>query len=363
MALDGIQHGNRVQHFSTPREAAMIVDAILDSSTLACRFMRMGKPFNSQTILKTIKVEKTEQGQFFRGLTTLNSAAVDTTIQIEFSHNLYQHAIVDIMDEAFARSTPDQTIDEYQFRKEEAIEEMIDDLAEAFYGTGAGEKPLGLEAIVDDGTNVSTYGGQSRSTYSQLNATSTASGGDLSLSKMGALFDDVADTGRKEMPTLFATTWDIWTLYESLLNPTVVSNAQNVGYQKLGIQDSSISRPAELKGGLGFTVLTYRGIPILRDKACPAQTMYLLNENYLNWYGRTKTPAEYKSFMKKVNLGKTKVIENQPNKPSSSHGFFYQNEMMMPNKAGIIARMYAVGQLLSTQPRRLGKLTGITGVA
>ena len=357
MSLDG------VQHFSTPREAAMIVDSILDSTTFASRAMKLGKPFNKQTVLKTLKISRTSQGQFFRGLTTLNSSAVDTTLQIEFSHNLYTHPIVDVMDESFARATNDSTIDEAKFRYEEAVEETIQDLSASFYGTGAGDRPLGLGAIVDDGTDVSTYGGQSRSTYSQLNANVTASGGDLSLSLMAGLYDDVADTGRKETPTIFLTTWDIWTLYESLLNPTVVTNAEQVGYQKLGVSDLSISKPGELKGGTGFNALTFRGIPVIRDKACTSQTMYLLNENYLNWYGRNKVPNQYTSFMNKVNLGETKVIENQASRPSKNHGFFYQEEMIMPNKAGIISRLYVIGQLLSTQPRRQGKLTGITSVA
>lgn len=90
----------------------------------------------------------------------------------------------------------------------------------------------------------------------------------------------------------------------------------------------------------------------------------MLNENYLSWHGRTKIPMNFKEFVKPVSLGKGKVIEGQAAmKPSNYHGFFYQAKQMMPNQAAIISRFYVFGQMVSFQPRRQGKLTGITSVA
>jgi len=34
----------------------------------------------------------------------------------------------------------------------------------------------------------------------------------------------------------------------------------------------------------------------------------------------------------------------------------------MHNQAGMIGRFYVIGQMVGSQPRRQGKLTGITGV-
>ena len=74
-------------------------------------------------------------------------------------------------------------------------------------------------------------------------------------------------------------------------------------------------------------------------------------------------PKSFKEFVSPVNLGKGGVVEGQAAvKPSRYHGFFYQAKQIMPNQAGIISRFYLFGQMTSFQPRRQGKLTGITGV-
>ncbi|OQY38544.1 MAG: hypothetical protein B6226_03495 [Candidatus Cloacimonetes bacterium 4572_65] len=361
--MDGIQYGARVTNFTSPKEYAAIVDAILNSTTFASRTMRMAKPFNKTTMRKNVKVSRTNQGQWFQGLTTLNSSAVQTTIQLEFGQNLYTAPIVDVLDEAFARETSDKTVDEPGFRYEETISETMQDLSDAMYGVGSSTMPLGLGAIVDDGTNKSNYGGQSRTTYDMLNATVTDSSGIISLAKMATMEDAISDTGEKETMTTWLTTQSIWNLYESLLTPTITTNASTVGYNKLGVSDFSISKPGQLKGGLGFTALTFRGVPIIKDKACTSGVLFGLNEHYLNWYGRNKVPAGWKGELKNISLGKAKVIENRQKMPSSSHGFFRQSKKFMVQQAGSVERIYLVGQMLSWAPRRQGKLTGITSIA
>jgi hypothetical protein len=59
---------------------------------------------------------------------------------------------------------------------------------------------LGLTDICDDGTTVATYGGQSRTTYTTLAATKTASGGALSLDKMETLHNAVSSGS--QLPTI-----------------------------------------------------------------------------------------------------------------------------------------------------------------
>jgi hypothetical protein len=60
---------------------------------------------------------------------------------------------------------------------EESQQEMMDSLGTIIYGDGTGNSSkdfLGLTAIVDDGTNVATYGTLARSTYTTIKATLTA---------------------------------------------------------------------------------------------------------------------------------------------------------------------------------------------
>ena len=99
-------------------------------------------------------------------------------------------------------------------------QDMADDIGTLLYadGTGNGNKDfLGLAAIVDDGSAVSTIGGLSRSTYTTLASTVTASSGTISLAKMRTLYNAIADAS--VVPTTSYTTYTIWQLYESLLQP------------------------------------------------------------------------------------------------------------------------------------------------
>jgi hypothetical protein len=357
MAADGMAYGNRITHFNTSKAAATVVDAILNSTYFASRMLYNGKNFDKATLKKTVKIVRRSQGQWVSGLESLNSSAENVTIQMEFNQTLYTSPVVDILAEAFAREQ-DQDIDYNAFNKEDALDEVTQDLSSAFYGTGSAKMPLGLEAIVDDGTNVSTIGGQSKSTYPTLAGTVTASGGNLSLSKMATLHSTVSDTGPKEMPTMFDTTFTIFDLYESLLTPTLRHE-----YQVLPMGGKyPVASDKVLSMGAGFNVHTYRGIPMLRDKACTSGVLYLLNENYLQWFGRTVVPAEFRDFLKPVRLGKSVKEGQASERPSDYHGFFYQEKQMMPNQGGIISRFWVVGQMVSFQPRRQGKLTGITGV-
>jgi len=364
---DGLTYGNRVNHFSTSRAAAAVVDAYLNSATLASRLMYSAKPFavsgrgEMPTLIQDVKISGRSQGQWFVGLEQLNSAAEDVTIQMEFNHNAYSMPVVDVMLEAFAREGAGEDVDFAAFNYEDALDQVVQDMSDAIYGIGTGDQILGLEGIVDDGTNKATIGGQSRTTYSGLKSTVTASAGVLSLSKMATMVSGVEDTGAKERLSVIATTTDILDLYESLLTPTV--SHEYMVLPVSGKNPVTSGKADSLAMGQGFRAFTYRGIPVISDKQCTAQTMYFLNENYLNFYGRSNVPSKYKSFLSPVKLGKSVKEGQASNKPSNFHGFFYQEEQMMPNQAGIISRFYVIGQLASFQPRRHGKLTGITSVA
>lgn len=363
-------YGSNITNFSTSRAAAVVVDAVLNSTTFASRQLYMGKPFavagrgEMPTLKKGIKVSRRSQFQWVSGLENLNSSAENVTIQMEFNQALGSMPVVDILAESFAREGAGEDVNFSSFNYEDALDETVQELSTAMYADGSGKMPNGLAQIVDDGTSYDTIGGQSRATYSSLKATKTASSGTMSLSKLATLYSTISDTGKKELPTVAVTTWDIFDLYEQLLTPTVRHQYKvlPVGSMYAQNSDSGVGTGG-LKMGQGFTAQTYRGVPIIPDKAATSGSLFMLNENYLNWHGRTRVPREYKDFLKPVRLGKAVKEGQAAEKPSKFHGFFYQEKQMMPNQGGIISRFWVVGQLVSFQPRRHGKLTGITSVA
>ena len=369
---DGIPVSNRVDTTTERKLNAKVVDNTLNSTTYMSRVLGMAKPMAGKTYDYTIKISNSNLGQFIVGMENLTMTASDTTVSMSFAHTAFTQPIVIPMLEAFANTGPEATIDMSMFKVEEAQAEGINRMGIAIYGTGASNQPNGLENVIDDGTNASTIGGQSRTTYTSLKATVTASGGVLSLAKLGTLEDTISASGYDtETPNIHVTTKANWTLYELLVNPTV--RETTTGYSSLPVRGMTLMRQVDLKGGAGFTALTYRGKPVIKDDNATTNNWYMVNERYNEWRGRTTVPSMWKSFLEKVNLGKPKTIEGVEgtqvsgdfmgtSMPSPNNGFFYQQLMILPQQAAAVARYWIIGQYCTSQPRRNGKLTGVTGI-
>ncbi len=358
--------GSNVYNFSTAKAAATVVDGILNYPMMASRLLYKGKKFSGDfrteqpTIIKDIKISGRSQFQWFDALDPLNGAAENVVIQLQFNDAHASMPLVEIMTDSFAREGDGEDVDYPGFEFRDALNETVEGLSRAMFDTsGAADQPLSLEEVVDDGTNLATYGGQTRSSYDSLDSTVTPSGGPMTLAKLATLKSTISDTGPQEAPTMICTTDTIANLYQQFLTPTVRYQMNSMPTQ--GMYPTAGKAMAGDQGFGGIN--TYDGIPIVRDKASTSGVFYMLNENYLHWCGRTRVPKSFKEFVMPVKLGSGKIIEGQAAKtPSKYHGFFYQAKQMMSNQAGIISRFYVFGQMWSDQPRRQGKLTGITSV-
>lgn len=364
MAADGIPFGNRVDNFTERKLHAKVVDNVLSSPTYFSRLMGMGQPFMGKTEDVTVDISQDAQGEYFTGLETLSSSAANTTITLSYAHTAFTQPKVSIMLESFANTGAAATIPLDAFKYEKAAAEALVNLGQAIYGTGTGNQPNGLGNIVLDS---GTIGGQSRSTYSQLNATNTASGGTLTLAKMATLDDAISSASLdSEKPNIGLTTKTVLSLYEQLLAPTVRAQYDSVGYDKVAIRGDGIVKRVDLKAAAGFNALSYRGMGIIADDYATSGVLFFLNERYYDWMGRSMVPDEYKDFITKVNLGTMKTYEGTGAEaldvPSEYNGWFYQKPLMLPNQAGTVARFYVIGQTVARGFRRLGKLTGITSV-
>lgn len=363
---DGIAVATRVEATTHRKIHSKVVDNILGSRTYMSRLLGMGKPFTGKTFDVPIKVTDSGLGEFFSGLDILSSAASDTLIELSFAHTAFAQPVVSIMLESFANAGPEQVIDLDVFKLEEAVAESTQKLGTAAFGTGSGDEPNGLGIYADDGTDVVTVGGQSRTTYTALEGKRNAvTGGALTLADLGTLDDDCSAAGiESETPNINVTTKTVWSLYERLLHPAVRAEYASVGYPAISLRGSElVKNKAELKGGGGFTSLSYRGNPVLKDDGATIQRWYMVNERYLFWAGRNVVPARYRDVLERVNLGSMKTLEGTGGEvPPTDYGWFFQKMQMMPNQAGMIGRFYVIGQVICTQPRRQGMLTGITTV-
>ncbi len=366
---DGIQNSNRVDGTTQRKLYTKVVDQVLNSATLYSRWVSQGTPFEGKTVDITYDVLQDTQGQFFTGLETLNSAATNTTATGSYAHTAFTQPVVSIMLESFANVGSLGIINLDTFKYEKAGAQAMTALGAAIYGTGTANKPLGLAAIVDDGTTVATIGGLSRSTYPQLDATVQAyTAGALTLGQMATQYDAAIASGMDmEEPNVAFTTKAIFSLYEQLLAPNVRASYESVGYDRVGVRSRYKEKnTTELRDAAGFRALSYRGIPFIRDDYATSGYLYFLNENYVGWQGRTEVPAEYKDVLEKVNFGTMEAYEGTGaqllDMPSEFNGWFYQNPLTIPQQAGRLARFYVIGQTIPKSFRRHSVGTGITTV-
>jgi len=346
MAYDGIAYGARIDTTTERKLHAKVVDQILSAPTYFSRILGQGKPFLGKTEDITVDIVSDTQGEFFIGLETLNSAAVSTTITLSYAHTAFTQPKVSIMLESFANMGQAGTISLDAFKYAKAAAETLQRFGTAIYADGTANRPNGLGLLVDD---TGTVGGQSRSTYSALNATDTASGGTLTLAKMATLYDTISISGlSSQEPNVGLTTKTVWSLYEQLLSPNVRVSYSEAGYPAVPVRGKyAVKNKAELKNAQGFTALSYRGIPVMKDDFATSGYLFFLNESSYDWMGRMGVPEEYSGKVKKVSLGTNKAYEgagaDAMDLPSEYNGFFYQDSMMLPNQAGTIARFYVIG--------------------
>ncbi len=333
-------YGQRIQTTVQTKYLPFVVDTILNSNVLFQRVVRAGKKWSGRTLRVPIKISKNSTGQSFRGFDTFSVSATDNRQYMEFTPSFYQITCALSGDEMSVANTEDKVLDLMKLTIQSDTEDMADDLGTIFYADGTGndsKDPLGLSALVDDGSSVANIGGLSRSTYSTLQSTVTASSGVLTLSKLDTLWSAV--TSGTQKPTAFYTTETISNLYGQLLRP----------------QERIMKTTGTMKGvvgGTGFSALEFNAKPIIMDEKCTSGVLNAVNENFIDWYALpffNAKPIAYKSQIK----------GNDYSAPVGL-GFSWSDWIMPANAGAVVGHIYFGGQFITTNPKRHGKLTGIT---
>lgn len=329
--------------------APYAVDTILNSNVLFTRVVKKAKKWTGNQMQFPVKVTKNSTGTSFTGFDTFSTAAVDNRVKLQFDPSFQQITSSLPLDEVWVNESStgaERIMNLLNLTLQSDAQDMADDLGTEWYGTGTGNSSkdfLGLGALVDDGTTVATIGGLSRSTYTTLKSTVTASGGTLTLAKMATLWNNVSSGSI--MPTVAITDEATWSLYESLLQP-----------QERYIKDGTVSEP--VANGSGSLNLAYKGIKILRDEKCTSGYLYYLNENFLMFHG-----VDGRTGAKPVEMGSDLIEGNDYSSAElKSLGFMYTDWILPTNAAAIIAHLIFGGQFMTNNPKRHGVLTGITSV-
>ena len=337
------------------------IDAVLEGNFIAFRFLSNAKKWSGEKMKKPVKIAKNDLGGSFSGLDVHSTATVDTRRMLTYDVRGYEIPVAIPGMEKAVNRTPAQVINLVRIEVESTQDDAVDDVGTLLYadGTGNGSKDfLGLDALVDDGTSVATFGGLTRTDYdSYLDSTRTASGGTLTLAKLATLISAVSIGGGSRLrPSVLDSDETVWNLYESLLSPTVRENYNAFGLPSVTRTSKAPLRGAELGGAAGYVSLSYRGIPWVYDEKSTAETIWALNENFISWYG-LKDPD-----LKQISTGGGTIDGPYREAPSKNVGFQWTGFMRPINQYGEVAHLYLLGNLINWNARPQGRLTGVTGV-
>jgi len=338
-------YGQRVQSTVNTEYLPFVVDTTLNSNVLFQRVVRAAKDWKKsagRSLRIPIKVSKNTNGGSFRGMDTFSVTATDNRQVLEFTPAFYEIPCVLPGDELSVADSDAKILDLMRLTMQSDAEDMADDLGTIIYSDGTGNSskdPLGLAAIVDDGTAVATIGGLSRTTYATLKSTVTASGGTLTLAKMDTLRSAI--TSGMQKPSVYYTTENVWNLYGQLLRPQERINKQ-------------VGKVKGMRGGTGFDGLDFGGSDVVADEKCTTGAFIGLNEDFVDFYGlpfHGTQAIAYKSQIKGNDYNTTLGL-----------GFSWSGWIVPENAGAVIGHIYFGGQLVTSNPKRHGKLTGITGV-
>lgn len=335
-------YGQRIQSTVQTKYLPFVVDTVLNSNVLLQRIVRASKKWSGRKLRVPVKVSKNTTGTSFRGFDTFSTAATDNRQVMEFTPAFYQITCALPGDELSVADTEEKVLDMMKLTIQSDTEDMADDLGTIAYldGTGNGSKdPLGLAALVDDGNSVATIGGLSRSTYTTLKGTVTASGGTLTLAKVDTLWSNIVSGAQKI--TAFYTTETVSNLYGQLLRPQ----------ERITKSASSMKG---MVGGTGFESLEYNSKPILQDEKCTSGVLFGLNEDYIDFYALPFFSAKPISYQNQM--------EGNDYSAPVGLGFSWTDWIVPANAGSVVGHVYFGGQFITTNPKRQGKMTGITGI-
>lgn len=351
--------GTRVTSTTQSKLMPFVVDTFLNSNVFATRQMGAAKTYTGERMKFPIKWRGNTTGQSFAGFDTFSTAATDNFVNMEFVPKFYQITVSLPLDEIWVNNTDEKIIDLMGLSCEASAQDMADSIGTLFYSDGTGNSSkdfLGLGAIVDDGTSVATYGTLSRSTYTTIQATVTASSGTLTLAKMDTLYN--AATSGGQHPTAGFTTEAVFSLYGQLLQPQErieksVEMVKSMGnYGKAGTGFYS---------GTGFTGLYFKGFPVLADEKCTSGVLFMIDEKHVDFYALDPARASKAGMATAINY---KSVDIQGNDYSDvmGLGFCWSGWIKPTNSASMIGHIYLGGELIGKDPKRTAKLTGITSV-
>jgi hypothetical protein len=363
--MAGISFVQQIQDFTYQRILPTLVDNINNSNILWARAFSKPETWTGPVIWSNLTTANSSTGNFYSGMDEFSTAVTNNTVKMFFHPAaFYQSVVVPGLDRAVNASKGKQAISLILQKMDEAkiAGSMVLGGQTGIYGTGIGKQIDGLGLIVDAGTNSTSYGDLTRTTYPGVNADNTAvSSGIITLDYLSSEADNVSAAGNRESyPTLGLSPVNVWRYVEGIMQVMLgarYETTQTRGYDRVdgGIPLGTSVRPGDARLGAagGFQSITYRDRPLVADNQCTSQSFFWLNEYWL--HGSRLLQDNLKNIDTNIKITEGTLKSNPM--PST---FQWRDFMNSINQNGEMGILLFAGNYYCRQPRRQGLLTGIT---
>lgn len=342
---------NRLDTSTLYKLEAKAIDNITKFSPLLWAILGKQKNWRGTAGKFPIQYQQTDNGTFFTGMEQFNTNLVSDFVNLTFSPvGVEEPIVVSGIEQSINATLP--TVSLLRRSMERSANAMITKLGKAFYTLQSGKAPNSILDISDDGSNVATFGGLSRTTYPAIQGHLTTGLGALTTSAMGTMYDSCSNGPNH--PDLIICDKTTWKYYEALVPARQIVNSikDMRGYSKWTI--NGVQEAGSLHSGVGFDSLDFRGTPIVADELAPAGTMFFLNTNYINWYGLPPVSEGYTPF--KFVDG---AIEDVYDKAPKTFGWGFSGMHQAYNQFGSAGHILLLGNLVGI-PDFNGRIEGIT---
>lgn len=350
----------QVQSITQDEIVPYITDQTLLSNVITMTLLANGKPWLGETQKFPIKVLNHTQGGSFDDFGTFNTANENVRQIAEFDpRGYYQSVVIGGIARSVNKISKTGLLNLVKVEMESCGQDMVDDIGGLVYGDGTGNSSkdfLGLDAGIDDGSNVQTYGSIDRSVYTAFKSTIQTSVGAWDFSKARTLWNS-ATVGNKR-PNIAVCNETVFGYIEAdytALSQLTVSTGTAPRYT---LTANGFKPAGEgLQGEMGFGALLFDGTPIVRDDKADSGKVYAINTEFFRWYGVTPddtTPVSLHAMNHKGNgyedLGGAK----------SSYGFGWTGFVKPHNQYAYVGQMILLGNLMTNAPRLQSSSAGVS---
>ncbi len=324
------------------------VDQVLRDNWFFGDVLRKTEKWNGSQMLFPIKYQKGVASVAFNGFDLLPITQQPVSVNMTFYPTFVATNVALAGSDLSVNKTKLQTLNLMSQMMESRSQDQADDIGNFFQGSGqafGGKAPMGLAGIVDDGSTLASYGGLARATYTGLNATVTAaSSGKISLLAIRQLWNSISDG--PVVPNRIVTDYTTRAYFEQLLTPFQRNNYTDFAPNKANGASS------------GYRTMVWDGMEVFYDRKITTGYFYMLNMDFLKFFGLNWWEGEKVSPKAKHIDGN--VYEDQHYTPGNA--FTWTGWIRAYNQGAVNGFMIFGGQLLCTNPWRNGVLTGVTGI-